>query len=460
MQSISKYALGSVPFLLAAVGILFNLPALPVSGKVALLIFLATIWAWTFSKLDATLVAVVAAFAMWAAGLTGDKMTLSGLGDPFIVFVIAGFMLGGAYKVTGMSDRIAAWFARRSRSISQLFYLLTAALILLSFVIPSTSARAALFMPVYVAVAGTTDNTNVRKALALLFPTVIVLSCVTSYLGAGANLMTADFIEQFSNERITYGQWLLLGAPLGIASCYLSTWVILRVFLQKEERTAAFQFSIPAQPENATANASAQRRVLAATALLITIWMSEHWHGVDAGMVALGGALLLCIPQAGVFTFKQAIKEVEWSLVIFMAATIELSRGLAQSGAVEYAMQQFSTAAALMSASVLVTAILIVALLSHLVINSRTARAAVLMPMLIPLGISAGQSGLLVAFFANAAMGYCLTLPVCAKPVAMFSTAGDEGYTTNDLLRLSTWLLPLHLLLFVGAYKIYDWWLV
>jgi hypothetical protein len=40
--------------------------------------------------------------------------------------------------------------------------------------------------------------------------------------------------------------------------------------------------------------------------------------------------------------------------------------------------------------------------------------------------------------------------------VAMFSTVGgDEGYTTRDLLRLSAWLLPLHLLLFGIAYAVY-----
>lgn len=53
-------------------------------------------------------------------------------------------------------------------------------------------------------------------------------------------------------------------------------------------------------------------------------------------------------------------------------------------------------------------------------------------------------------------MGYCLTLPVCAKPVAMFSTAGNEGYTTKDLMRLSAWLLPLHLVLLMMAWVVYG----
>lgn len=425
------------------------------SGKMALLIFSSAIAAWTLSTLDATLIALAAALAMWAAGLLGDSKVLAGLGDPFIAFVIAGFMLGGAYKTSGLSERMARWFAGRSRHVGQLFYWLTTVLVLLSFVVPSTSARAALLMPIYVAVANAAgDNPRIKKALAILFPTIIVLSCVTSYLGAGANLIAADFIARFSGERISYLHWLLLGGPLGLISCYASTWVILKVFLNAQERSLPFYFSV-AEPATA-ASVAAQRKVMAATVLLMVLWGSEGWHGLDAGMVTLGVVVLLCLPAFGALSFKQALKEVEWSLVVFMAATLDLSKGLIDSGLVQYAMNSFSTATKGWAGNVILILLLAVALLSHLLIHSRTARAAVLLPVLIPLGAAAGHSSLLVAFFANAAMGYCLTLPVCAKPVAMFSTAGGDGYGNQDLFRLSAWLLPLHLLLFVLAFWVYG----
>jgi solute carrier family 13 (sodium-dependent dicarboxylate transporter), member 2/3/5 len=453
-MSVSKLS-GGLAFLVA-VGLFWWISVMPFEGKIAVSIFLAAIATWTWSKTDATLVAVLAAVAMSAAGLTEHRLPLSGLGDPFILFVIAGFMLGGAYKTTGLSERIAAWFAQRSHQVDQLFYLLTTALVLLSFVVPSTSARAAMLMPVYVAVTAVIDQRNVRKALAILFPTVIVLSCVTSYLGAAANLMTVDFISRFSQEHIGYIDWMLLGVPFGLASCFLSTWIILHVFLSPAERKLPFYMRVRAVTTPTDQEKSARWRVVLVTAMLIVAWATERWHHVDAGMIAFCGALVLCLPAWGVLPFKQALKEVEWSLVIFMAATIELSQGLVHSGVVTYWMQSLTQGMTGFSGLTVLIVILLVALLSHLVINSRTARAAVLMPVLIPLGMSAGHSGLLVAFFANAAMGYCLTLPICAKPVAMFSTAGNEGYSTRDLLRLSAWLLPLHLGLLLVAYWIYK----
>ncbi len=456
MKFLSKaQIIGIVILCVIAIAVVLGTPTLPQSGKIAIIVFLSAIYAWSMTKIDATLVALIASLIMSVSVAGSDKNILAALGDPFIGFVIAGFILGGAYKASGLSERIAKWFAAHSHKVSSLFYLLTTALLVLSFVVPSTSARAAMLMPVYLGVTSTIDNANVRKSLAILFPTIIVLSCVTSYLGAGANLMTADFIEKFAGKRISYSEWFFLGAPFGVASCYLSTSVILNIFLNKNERNMPFKLTIE-EKQMTSETINAQKKTLIVTAILILCWMTEQWHGIDAGKIAMTGAIALCLPQFGILNFKQALKEVEWSLIIFMAATIQLSQGLAESGAVKYLTDSLAVATTSLNGIYSLVAILTIALLSHLVIHSRTARAAVMMPILIPMGIAAGFSGLLTAFFVNAAMGYCLTLPVCAKPVAMFSTAGEEGYTTKDLLKLSMWLLPLHLVLLLLAWAVYS----
>lgn len=444
-----------LPFLAAfglSVALFWATPGLSPAGQRTLVVFIWAIVGWSFTSLDATVVAIGAALLMWGLGLTQGQLVLSGLGDSFIGFVIAGFMLGGAYKLTGLSGQLARWFGRRAHRVGDLFYWLTFALVVLSFVIPATSARAALMLPIYTAVAAQLPSAGARKGLAVLFPVIIVLSCVTSYLGAGANLLTASYITSVTGEKITYAQWFLLGGPIGIVSCGVSAWVIVHLFLTKAERDMPFG---TIETENTSVDAVKNRRLGVVTAALLGLWITEPLHRLDAGMVALAGALVLCVPQTGVMTLKQALKEVEWSLVLFMAATLELSRALVDNGVVAYGMALFKQMANGWSGEAILVVVLAAALLSHLLIHSRTARAAVLLPVLVPLAMSAGHSGLLVAFFANAAMGYCITLPICAKPVALFSTAGGDGYTTGDLLRLSARLLPFHLLLFVAAYWVY-----
>jgi hypothetical protein len=61
-----------------------------------------------------------------------------------------------------------------------------------------------------------------------------------------------------------------------------------------------------------------------------------------------------------------------------------------------------------------------------------------------------------LAFLSTAAAGFCLTLPVSAKPVTMFGKVDVATYTPNDLLKLSGVLLPLHFALLVG-FTLWVW---
>jgi solute carrier family 13 (sodium-dependent dicarboxylate transporter), member 2/3/5 len=98
-----------------------------------------------------------------------------------------------------------------------------------------------------------------------------------------------------------------------------------------------------------------------------------------------------------------------------------------------------------------------VALLSHLLITSRTARALVLLPTVaLPLAAT-GLNPALLIFVCVVGSGFCQTLAVSAKPVALFARAElpaelEDPRSSMDsaLLRLSLALLPLMALLLWG----------
>ncbi|MGR6902795.1 SLC13 family permease, partial [Glutamicibacter sp. BSL13] len=86
----------------------------------------------------------------------------------------------------------------------------------------------------------------------------------------------------------------------------------------------------------------------------------------------------------------------------------------------------------------------------HLVIQSRSARSAVLIPLVISLAPGLGVNAVAIAFASTAAAGFCHTLTSSAKPVNLFSDIEDvPTYTPAHLLRLSAVLGPLMVLLVV-----------
>ncbi|SDK07636.1 Citrate transporter [Lentzea albidocapillata subsp. violacea] len=161
-------------------------------------------------------------------------------------------------------------------------------------------------------------------------------------------------------------------------------------------------------------------------------WLTETWHHVPPEVTALAGAVAITAPRLGTTTLKAAFADIPWSLLLFMAATTMLGSALVSSGAAH-------TIATLVSPSHLLPTVIAVSLLAHLVIQSRSARSSVLVPIVIPLAAAAGMNPAALAFASTAAAGFCHTSTASAKPVALFAGA----YRPRDLLKLSAVLAPI-----------------
>lgn len=456
----------SVAAVLVTLSIWFGLPELNTQARLAFITFSLALIGWCFTTINDTYIALVAAIIPTVIGAGAPNEFFESLGDSMIWLLFAAFIIAAAVSASGFSRRLTMAVVSRAHSVDQLFYALTAAIIATAFVIPSTSGRAALMLPIFIALSTTIDDARITKALALLFPTVILLSAVASLIGAGAHLVTADLLLRMTGQRIGFWEWMVWGLPFALVSCFVSMWLILRLFLNKEERRQPLQFSV-AQIEKGDDRSDSktfsrqERTMLILVVALVTLWATEPLHGINNTIVAIMGALLATAPKFGVLSFMEAVKKVEWGLLIFLAATMEIGESLIESGGAKWLADhlfEVMQGEAAASAWFVVSVVAAVSLLSHLLINSRTARSSVLVPLVILLGLSLGFQPAGLAFLSTAAAGFCLTLMVSAKPVAMFGQIEIETatYTAQDLLRLSAVLLPVHFVLLV-VFAFFVW---
>jgi solute carrier family 13 (sodium-dependent dicarboxylate transporter), member 2/3/5 len=422
-------------------------------ARVALVTFGLAVIGWVFTKINDTYIALGAALTLTLTGVQDSDAVFASLGDSMIWLLIAAFIVAAAVKASGLANRLAAIVASRTRHVTGLFYTLTGAIILTAFFIPSTSGRAALLVPVFVALAGAIPNPRVVKALAILFPTIILLSAVASLIGAGAHLVTADMVAHTGGERLDFLRWMLLGTPLALVSSYASTWVILHVFLTSSERRELLEFSSSASPDLQLPGrlGAVERFTLLSVLALVGLWATESLHGIDNTVVALVGALVVTWPKRGAISFKDGLKSVEWNTLLFMAATLELGEALVASGSAKALVEGLFAGlgnTATSSPVVIVAVIVTLSLVAHLVVVSRTARSSVLVPLVIALALGLGYSSTALAFASTAAAGYCLTLIVSAKPLTIFSGLAFPTFEARDLLKLSSLLMPLHAVIF------------
>lgn len=428
------------------------------SGRTALIVFLVAVWAWAGTSVDDTYIALGAGTALVILGAIETDGLFQALGDDVVWLLVGAAVIASAVARSGLAHRAGMWLLTGACSPRAVVHIVTLALVVTAFVVPATSGRAALALPVFLAVRAALRETGLSmdwlvKVLALTFPTVILLSAVGSLIGAGAHLVTSMLVEQATGSGFNFATWLILGLPLALVSSHTAAELVLALFSSRDQRRT--RFVLPIQSPGPLS--SAEGRALALLVAVVVLWSTQSLHGVDPAVVALLGALLITLPAFGIATFKEGLSAVPWSMLLFMAATIAMGDALLGTGAAQFLAAR--TFAAIGTESVLGFMILVVAVsaAAHLVIQSRSARSAVLVPIVISLAPPLGVSAAAAAFASTAAAGFCHTLTSSAKPVAMFASVdGVATYAPEDLRRLSIWLGPLTVVL-VLAFSFWIW---
>ena len=437
--------------------LIWTIDAMPQQAKMALIAFAVAIAAWIGTRLPETSVALVAACALVVSGAIEAEHLFSGLGDDVVWLLIGAFLMAAVVRGSGLAQWLLLKAVAGSGSVRGLFHRLTWLMIATAFVIPSTSGRAALLLPVYAALVSEMRDAGLRRALALLFPTVILLSACASLLGAGAHLVAVDFMVEMGLSELSFIDWALIGTPFAVITSMVATEVILFLFLDAGTRSRFPQ--LPDAPQGRLT--PRQYRIASLMALIIMLWATTFWHGIDPAMVALLGALAMANKTVGGMSMKEAMKQVEWNLILFLAATLVLGGALLDSGAADWlarAALQHLPQSVMAGPRAAVASRGWVAMASHLFITSRSARAAVLIPTLaLPLAIVPTQAALLIVI-AVIGSGFCQTFRISAKPVVLYSEHdGASAYTDADLMRLSLWLMPpFALLLLLFALQIWP----
>ncbi|MFF5251533.1 SLC13 family permease [Streptomyces leeuwenhoekii] len=424
-----------------------NFPALGGDARLTLAVFALATCAWIGTPIDDTYIALGAGLALTVTGVISSDTLFGTLGDSTVWLLICAFVLAAAVTRTGLAGRAAAFLVSGARTVRQLVHLTTAALVVTAFAVPATSGRAALALPVFLALAkALAGRTRLVVTLALLFPTVILLSAVATLIGAGAHLITVSVLWEATGERIGFTEWLLLGLPLAVASSHLAAETVLLTTTRRADRTGAVRIT----PQDVQRHSDRpvtgpwtheEKRCALLLATVVVLWCSEPLHRVPPAVVALIGAVVAASPALGTVRLKDALKTVPWSLLLFMAATMAMGVALSDSGAASWLVAGLPAG---VTPAVFLTVVVAVSTAAHLVLQSRSARSSVLVPLVIAAAAGAGVNPVAAALASTAAAGFCHTLPASAKPVALFSDLpGTPTYTPRDLLRLSAVLAPL-----------------
>lgn len=429
------------------------------SGAATLGIFALAVWAWVATKLSDTYVALCACLLLLAVGSLQTNELFLALADPTIWLLIGAFLVAAGVGASGLANYVGLRMVARARSVRQLFYLLTLALCLTAFAIPATSGRAALALPVFTVLAGVfAAQRRIVVGLSLLVPSVVLLSAVASLIGAGAHLVTNQLLATAGYAPIDFLFWLLLGTPLALLSSLAACELILRQQVPSDQR-GRLEPEVRAQLLQHAAGRMSPTMYRAGGILLAVVlaWATGPLTGMDPAVAALGGAALMNFPGLTGAKLSTSLKGTPLNILMFLAFTLALGTALSNTEAAGWLIAMLFAPVGLLGAGAPAATLALIAAISlaaHLLIQSRSARSTVLIPLVIPLAIEQGVNPVAAAFLSTAAAGFCHTLTSSAKPVALFSDLPDTPtFTPADLRRFAIWFAPL----MFGLLMIFVW---
>lgn len=437
-----RLALAALITLPLAGGIAWGLPQASLQARVALWVLVACIVGWSVLRLGELRLAWAACAVLVLAGAAPPQALVNGLlGDP-IFLLLGAFVLAASLQHSGLAERFTMRAIAGAGSTRALFHRLNVAIGVTAFLIPSTSARAALLLPVFLAIAPALPGPRPVRALALLFPTSILLTAGASLMGAGAHLVAVEFVARETGLRLGWLSWAGLALPFAALTSGAATELILRLFLDAQERRRAPGLTRPGPCGPLTRT---QRGTLGVALLTVTLWCLDPWLELGAMPIALAGATAaLCPPLTGL-DHRRARRYLDVRLLLFLAATTVLGTALLDTGAASLLARLVLQAAPLTALPtwVLITMAAVTAVVLHLAVPSRTARTVLLLPAIaLPLS-AAGADLALLAMVCVQGSGFCQCWVAGAKPVAMFArTDTSPPFSPADLWRLSVWLAP------------------
>lgn len=478
----SVHVAGLLAALAGLVGVML-LPqptGLPVAGQIMLGLLLFSVILWVTEAVDyaisavliTTLMAFMLGLAPNAAKPDADlgtsaalTLALGGFANTALALVAAACFLSAAMTITGLDKRIALFIL--SKVGAQTHHVLIGAIlvgIVLSFLVPSTTARVACLVPIILGIIhafGVDQRSRFAGLLMIATAQAASIWNVGVKTAAAQNMVAIGFIEKAYGQTITWSDWLIAAAPWSIGMSIALYFVMIKMMPPETKEIAGGKETIRLALHALGPMSWAEKKLLFITLALLGFWATEKvLHPFDTSSTTIAAIALMFTPGIGVMGWKQAQSRIPWGTIVLFGTGISLGTALLQTKAAAWLANIIVANLGLVGAS----AFTILALLSlflivvHLGFASATALASAMIPIMISVlqqiagGPDAAPMNLVgMTMLLQFVVSFGFILPVNA-PQNMVAY-GTDTFTVKDFVRtgLVLTVVGFALVLLLGA---------
>lgn len=443
---------------MAAVWLLPLLADLPVQGHrlLGILGFAVVIWMTEGVSYPVSAFAVMTLMA-FALGMAPDpahpeallgtgkalSMALSGFSTSAWALVAGAMFLSAAMMITGLDRRIALLvMARIGVRSDRLVIGVIFVGFLLSFFVPSTTARVSCMVPIVAGIIrafGLSIGSPFAGVLMMAVAQADSLWNISIKTAAAQNVVAVGFIQQVLGRDISWMEWFLAAAPYAVVLSVVLYFILLRALPPEVKELPGGRDTIRAMLRELGPVTLPEKKLLLVSAALLFFWVTEKkLHPFDTTTVTLAGIFLLMLPRWGVMTWQQAVPHINWGTIALFGVGISLGSAILKSGAAVWLARYFVALTSMESMTPVMIVMVMAVFLTviHLGFASATGLAAAMIPIVIAVLQSVDGPGIHILGMTmilqyTICFGYILPVNAPQNMIA-YST----GYVTaGDFLR-------------------------
>ena len=432
---------------------------LPAAGQVMLAILAFAVIVWMTEALDYAVSAVVIgalmifllAFAPDAAKPAGSAMgtgpalgmALAGFSNSAVALVAAACFIAAAMTATGLDRRIA--LVVLSKVDARTNHIVIGAMVvgfLLSFIVPSTTARVACLVPIMMGFILAFKVDKRSRFAGLLVITAAQTASVWNIgikTAAAQNMVAIGFIEKQFQTTITWTEWFIAGAPFSALMSVAVYFIMTRMMKPEMAEIAGGRETIRQQLDGIGRMTAREWKLLAIVLVLLGFWATEKvLHDFDTSSTTIAAIALMLLPRLGVMDWKESQRGFPWGTVILFAIGISVGTALLKTNAAAWLANVIVQSLGLQHASAF--AILMLLSLSLIVVHlgfaSATALASTMIPIILSVLTAVQTPGINVVgmtMLLQFVVSFGFILPVNA-PQNMIAY-GTDTFAARDFIR-------------------------
>ena len=455
---------------------------LPLAGQVMLGILAFAVLVWMTEALDYAVSAVVIGALMIfllayvtdatkPAGVdmgTGAALglALSGFSNSAVALVAAACFIAAAMTATGLDRRIA--LVVLSKVDARTNNIVIGAMVvgfLLSFIVPSTTARVACLVPIMMGFILAFKVDKRSRFAGLLVITAAQTASVWNVgikTAAAQNMVAVGFIEKQFGTSISWTEWFIADAPFSALLTVALYFIMTRMMKPEMTEIEGGQATIRQQLDAIGAMTVREWKLLVIVLVLLGFWATEKvLHDFDTSSTTIAAIALMLLPRVGVMDWKESQRGFPWGTVILFAIGISIGTALLRTQAAGWLANMIVQNLGLQNASAFAILMLLSLFLIviHLGFASATALASTMIPIIISVLMAVQTPGINVVgmtMLLQFVVSFGFILPVNA-PQNMIAY-GTDTFDAKDFIRTGLVItLAATVLLVIFALTYWPW---